>query len=247
MSNGVTSGDWLNTALIAHDIYTKLVIASTTWFIWKARCNRIFRNEPLNCLTVYKSAIGHVREYSSISSIQIGKHFIQFNFSISDTPIIFVTANWNQATSTAGIGFLAVDTTPKFLRAGSCSVAVDSEVNAEAKALIITLKILLDWHFHPRHILFNDAVLIEAIKRGHPLVAWRLSHGINNIGCALSEMNNPCLHVISRNWNPPAICLATLRRNLHEINLFHHGRELPKWIMKTLHQNGIFVFISKFA
>lgn len=57
-----------------------------------------------------------------------------------------------------------MDSTPVFLRVGCCSVATDSDVEADAKAMSITLKILLDWQLHPKHILSNDAVLVEAVK-----------------------------------------------------------------------------------
>lgn len=164
MLNGITSGDWLNTDLFGNDLYTKSVIASTAWFIWKARCNGIFRIEPLNCFTTYKLALGHIRKYSITSSVHIGKILIQNNFSSSDSPFIFIAATWNLATSIVGIAFFNVDSSSAFLRACCYSVFAESDDDVEAKAMIITLKILLDWRLLTKHIFSNDAALVKAVK-----------------------------------------------------------------------------------
>lgn len=43
------SGNWLSSSMASKDLFTQSVIAATAWHIWKARCNKVFRNENMDC------------------------------------------------------------------------------------------------------------------------------------------------------------------------------------------------------
>jgi len=75
LSHGISSGIWLCQDLTGNDLFTQSVIASTIWFIWKTRCNKIFKNDHLDYQRVSSQAIGHVREYFNLSPFHIGNFF----------------------------------------------------------------------------------------------------------------------------------------------------------------------------
>lgn len=62
--NGISSGNWLNQEFSGNDIFTQSVIATTVWFIWKARCKLIFSNAPLNNVLVSSQATGQLERNS---------------------------------------------------------------------------------------------------------------------------------------------------------------------------------------
>lgn len=142
--NGITSGDWLVPNLIGNDHFTHYVIASTAWFIWKTRCNRLFRNEPLNCHKTSRLAIRHIREYLCTFSLNMGENFILNSFSITDIPFIFSASVWNSTSNSVGVGFIIVNSSLVFLGAGCCSLFADIKVKDEAKSLSFALNTLQD-------------------------------------------------------------------------------------------------------
>lgn len=139
MSDGVSSGFWLSQELSGNDIYTQSVIAATLWFIWKARCNEIFRTEDLDCQLVANRAVRHTREYFLTFSPLGRKNFIMANFFDSDSPIILTASVVSVDLSIAGLGFIVSDHTSKLLYAGCCECPVTSAEDAAAKALCFAL------------------------------------------------------------------------------------------------------------
>lgn len=45
--------------------------------------------------------------------------------------------------------------------------------------------------------------------------------------------DNPSIHVIPRAWMTLTVKLAAHGANLHSVNLFLHGCDLPCWIIKS--------------
>lgn len=50
--DGFNSGVWLTS--YNYPIFTTSITAATAWFIWKARCDAIFRNISINYLAALK-------------------------------------------------------------------------------------------------------------------------------------------------------------------------------------------------
>lgn len=107
--NEISLGNWLNQEYSSNDFFTQSVIAATVWFIWKARCKKIFSNNHLNIEFVPSQAIGHVREYLNSSSVYIGKNFISNYLSFVDSTILITVVIFNEEASFAGCGFLVID------------------------------------------------------------------------------------------------------------------------------------------
>lgn len=53
---GISSGSWLNYYQENSSIFMKSIITVGSWFIWKSRCNLIFREEEPNPLAIYDGA-----------------------------------------------------------------------------------------------------------------------------------------------------------------------------------------------
>lgn len=107
--DGVSSGIWLNQESTGNVCFIQSVIASTVWFIWKARCNKIFNNEQMDCRKVSNMAIGHVREYFFAPPPHMGRNFILNNFTFADSPIMLIVVVFNADLFTAGLGFMVSD------------------------------------------------------------------------------------------------------------------------------------------
>lgn len=56
-------------------------------------------------------------------------------------------------------------------------------------------------------------------------------------------MSNPQIHLTLRNWAGTTTRLSTHGASLHELTLFHQGRELPKWIMKSLYISERIIYV----
>lgn len=164
--DGVSSGLWLNQELTGNDNYTQYVIASTVWFIWKARCNKIFNNEQLDCHNISSRATRHVREYFFSSSLQLGKNFILNNFSIAGGPIMFTTAVYNEELFIAKLGFIVADSYSNLICAGCCGCPADSVVDAEAKVLCFSLQGRINWRMNIKTILSPCSVFLKAVQQG---------------------------------------------------------------------------------
>lgn len=138
LSDGVSSGLWLNQELYGNDFHTQLVIAATLWFIWKAS-NKIFKLEDLNCQLVSNRAIRHIREYFFVSSPLWRSNFIMNNFTITDSPILLTASVHSPDLSIAGLGFIVSYHNSKMLYAGCCGCPAISVEDAADKALCFAL------------------------------------------------------------------------------------------------------------
>ena len=58
--NGISSGSLLEGCKNYNRIFVVSIYAATIWWIWKGRCNLIFKDTPLNHLWDAKFAVDHV-------------------------------------------------------------------------------------------------------------------------------------------------------------------------------------------
>lgn len=102
---GFTSSNWLHSYQFRNSLFLKGVSATTAWFIWKARCNHIFKNESPDFDTIAYKVVPHAEEFSSTSSLQAGKCLLLSNFSSSKGLFLFSTAAWIEELVDEGAGF----------------------------------------------------------------------------------------------------------------------------------------------
>lgn len=91
--------------LVLLSSHCKSVIAATAWFIWKNRCDKIFRDSAVPCQVIASRAYVHVLEFSCATADQFGKRLLLNNFSSADGPYLFISNFWNVATKVGGAGF----------------------------------------------------------------------------------------------------------------------------------------------
>lgn len=63
--NGFLCGMWIDSNQSGNSVFVNFVIAATSLFIWKGRCNYIFKNEPLDLNYISRRDFPHAKEYSS--------------------------------------------------------------------------------------------------------------------------------------------------------------------------------------
>lgn len=236
MSEGLISGKWLDQDLFGNDCFIQSVITATVWFIWKARCNKIFKGEDLNYLNVSTRAIGHAREFLFSSSCQLKNNSIINNFTIADSPILLVASICSAETTTAGLSFILSDSNSKVLCSGCCGCSASSVVNAAAKALCFASQVRLN--INVKTILSSNSELIEAIKYRVWSEDWRLNYQLQVLKDHLAEKGSPSIHSIPMSWSKALSSLACFGLTHHEVSLFLCGRDLPRWLMKIFSSNG---------
>lgn len=222
-----TSGYWLQLSQGCHPAFIKAISAATVWFIWKAKCNYIFRNELPNYNTIASKAIGHAKEFSSYAKPQLGKSLIISNFFTSDGPLIFTSVVWHEEHFDGDTGFFISNSNLSIFLAGCSYILTISRMDAEANALIVALNNICNNNVSVQHIFISYSKLLAAIKIG-----WCFNHWITTIRNLIISTGNPRIHVIPRCRIGAAYKFAMHGSNLHITPLFHQDRDFIRWIMK---------------
>lgn len=121
----------------------------------------------------------------------------------------------------------------------NCPIYAESELEAELKAINVALRYLAARQLTFKHIYTSCSKLHGAIKRGNPQNDWRIEPEITTAIDYLNNLGSTLIYFIPRSWARIAFQLAIHGARLHELTLYHQGRDLPKWIMKDLKANGL--------
>ncbi|XP_039138794.1 uncharacterized protein LOC120276131 [Dioscorea cayenensis subsp. rotundata] len=221
---GFSSGNWILPANSGYTKFDQSVIAVVSWFIWKSRCNLIFRNETPDLNSIPIRAISHVREYSLSSSTQLGKQLIFTNFTLTDNPFLFVSSVGSSEKGVFG--------------AGCCCNSAESVLEAEALSLLSALGSMFASNSQINTILIASVELLSIIKSGDSQYGWRFSPLIASITDFLLCLGLPQLHLVPKDWLSIANSLALHGVNSHAFTLYHQGRDLPYWLMKQFIRSG---------
>lgn len=181
LSDGISSGLWLNQEMTGNGPAIQSIIASSVWFIRKARCNKIFNNEHLDCHKVSRWAIAHVREYSCAPPPHLGKDFILNNYTFAHSPILLTVAVFNVNISIAGLGFIVSNYNASILRSGCCRCPANSYLDAAAKSISFALQDGIAMGLHFKSTLSPYVDLVMAVKQGCCSDAWRIHSQITII------------------------------------------------------------------
>ncbi|XP_039128643.1 uncharacterized protein LOC120264845 isoform X2 [Dioscorea cayenensis subsp. rotundata] len=122
---------------------------------------------------------------------------------------------------------------------GCCNNSAKSDIEVKALALIAAMGSIRVLNFQIKTIFIANVDLHKAIMSGDPQHTWRLYPLISSIIDYMSSLGNRQIHIIPRSWMTAAVSLAYHGANSHVLTLFHHGRDLPHWLMKQLNRNGI--------
>lgn len=100
---GFKSGAWITDS--NYSMYIISVITTTAWFIWKSRCDAIFRNVNPNYPVIAHRALAHVQDHFNYDKRHLGQRLILNNFSNADGQFLFNHTCFNQCTKVSAIGF----------------------------------------------------------------------------------------------------------------------------------------------
>ena len=119
-SNGFLSGMWLDAKHSSNSAFINSVIAATAWFIWKARCNSIFQNEPPGFNSITCKALAHANEYFLASTAQMERNLILSNFSTADGLFLFLSTFCTRDLSMGGASFYISNSNNSISIIGCC-------------------------------------------------------------------------------------------------------------------------------
>lgn len=95
------------------------------------------------------------------------------------------------------------------------------------------------WGTVIKTIFSSNEDLVKAVKQGFFENVWKMNLQVNALRELIANSGGPRLIATPKCWNRAASSLAMHGLNHHDISLFHQGRDLPKWLMKSLrHQGG---------
>lgn len=137
-----------------------------------------------------------------------------------------------------GAGFIVTIANTTILVIGCSSIHPQSDIDAQVKAFLLAMKYLIDARIFVQHLFNSSSVLHEAIISDRIVCDWRTIPWVNIVKSWLPTIGSPSMHFIPRWWNSLSNHLACQGTGLHELTLFHRGRDLPRWLMKSVVSNG---------
>ncbi|XP_039113706.1 uncharacterized protein LOC120249264 [Dioscorea cayenensis subsp. rotundata] len=239
---GFAAGQWLVSANGGFSKFVKAVVVATGWLLWKARCNSIFKLEPPQFGLIARRAFALAQEYSYANGRNVGKNLILNNFISLDGPFLFTASFCSRDLELGGAGFLLVNSDYVVSLAGCGPVLINSETDAEIKALSLALQVAGLHGVRFRHIFLSCSALHSSLMTDGVVDDWLAAAVFSGLQSQLCEMDFPSIHVIPRDWNLCAARLASHNVSLHSLSLFFQGRDLPRWLMKVFLANGFRMF-----
>lgn len=216
-----------------YSIFIKSIIVAATWFIWKNKCDKFFRNSNVNCNVIACRAMIHILDFLCLlANLGRGKTLLLNNFSNDLGAFRFVSSHWNAADEVSGVKFFCSTSNYFISFAGSCSIQAHNAADAELNALKIAIDCATQRGILIRHLFLTNTEAFKVVFHLHP------REEISDVHHLLNIVANPHVHLIPQTWAFPALRLATHGINLHGLNLFLHGRDLSRWIMKCFRSYG---------
>lgn len=235
-----TSGSWLT--CYNHSLYVVSLIAAGAWFLWKCRCDVIFRNAQLSGCNVVCKAVSHVKDFNIGNHNLHGRMLICNNFSWVDGQFLFIYAHFKYSRSIFSTGFFVSNTNFAISFTGCYSGPANDAISGDLIALEAALHFTWEKHAPIKHIFINNYAVVIAVTDEHSPTSWRFADLISNTKFLLNMNGNPQLHITPSFWMCPAISLANISLNHHTLNMFLLGRDLPYWVMKNFIAVGFHFF-----
>lgn len=178
-SDGFGTNNWLINN--NYSLYISSIIAATSWFLWKARCEKIFKNINMHSHSIVCRALAYVKEYYMVPVKQFGKCLLLNNFFSADDPFLFISTTWNEVNLVSGFGFFIVNANYMILMAGSCSTIADSGVEANLKAIVLAVHVAAVNSFQVQNLFITNPEISIALTSNHFALNWRLYRWIHLI------------------------------------------------------------------
>ncbi|KAH7658926.1 hypothetical protein IHE45_17G121300 [Dioscorea alata] len=239
-SDGFVSGNWLSNA--RYSMKNKVTIALAAWFLWKARCDAIFRNSRPNFAAIAHKTLSFANTNLCAFRNPLCRKLILSNYTSSDGLFLFSASSWNEATQVGSGGFFVSSFSYNIFLAGSLPISAETHAEAELITLAAALNSVINSHLQIRNLFVSKSSASAFTFSRDAACSWRLHPHIDNVMRLLIEANSPQFNSIPLDWLHVAFKLAKYGHNLHALSLFHSGRELPLWLMKIFTNAGL-VFV----
>lgn len=134
----------------------KSLIVVTTYFLWKARCDAIFRNISRNFEIIAHRVLSYTQNIKCAKIKLSGSKLILNNFTNDDGFFLFSSSNWNDCDQVSSSGFF-ISSSNYFVSLVDCaSNSANNQIVADIQALLMALKSAVDQRL-PILNVFNSA------------------------------------------------------------------------------------------
>lgn len=131
-------------------------MVAAKWFIWKAQCNFLLRNDKFNPNHIGKQTIAHIRVFSFTSNSFTIKNLFLTNFSDYDQPFLFSAATWNEELGNKGEVFFLSNSKAAISTAGCSNLQAHSKLDAEIKTFLIAIKFIIESNIRVKYLFINS-------------------------------------------------------------------------------------------
>lgn len=185
---------------------------------------------------IASSTVNQVQKYALKANHQKELVFLNVFNTYPYHAYLLTDASWFADTLSGRGGFYITKGFKRITVAGCSSNYNESAFEVEVSALEPGLKIATDWRINIT-VIFTDYLEIQNVWNLPENMSPEGMHKkIHNLKC-LYDLHRAQIEVIPREGNDLADKLAAQGRAWHELSLFHHGMDLPSWLMKWLHKN----------
>lgn len=171
--DNISTGFWLqNTSYAKHHCIASLITAAS-WFIWKSRCNIIFKGYLRDPHQIALQAFDHVHEFNKSACYQ-REIFLLNHFNTNSADFyLFTDGSWVHSNHFIGVGFVIINSNQKILVAGCIIIEVRSALEAEVGAVEIALKVAETWGFRICSIFADCRYLQQVFDHNNNDISWR--------------------------------------------------------------------------
>lgn len=136
---GFKTGNWV----VCHNFlaFSKSIIATITWHIWKARCDAIFRVANINTTMISLRAFHFAKNNYQINSSMIEMKLQLNNFTSKDGLFLFSVAHWNEDNEVCFIACFIANSNYNITLAVCCPLGISTKLEVEVQALIFAFRL----------------------------------------------------------------------------------------------------------
>ncbi|XP_039141285.1 uncharacterized protein LOC120278609 [Dioscorea cayenensis subsp. rotundata] len=220
--DSLSTGAWL---LTISDPWSKALIATILWLIWKQRCNLVFRNEPLNTSVILPRAWAICTDFNRLATRECA-----LLSSNSGSIVIFTDASWSVDSSAAGLGFLILTNSNRVLAACSRGISSSSPLQAKIAAINFAFNTCTDNGWTPNMVFCDCPGVAQLLNHFNISFAWHVNSEFHPMRRNSALFPNASIHTISRDLNSFADTLANFGNQTLTRLFFYRGFDRPFWI-----------------
>lgn len=209
ISKHIYNGNWLNFQDMGNSRKFASLIAPSTWYIWKARCDLISNKKPPDFIQMAKNVIEHTKEFMVHTKNYKMLKYFQMNRLKPGALGFFAVAAWNEQTSKGGEGFMTVDSNANILCAGAETINISWRVEMEVVVIMSALKKIRECNGRCSNIYTSSNELWKMFQGNKGITQQDSYNQIDEFRQCLSIMNNPNINLIHHSWNNIAVALAS--------------------------------------